>query len=147
MVLPDPLHTKWMGRLNNNNNRGKKSHHLSAHADVSCGTRGLIFGLSLHLYAYFYYTNTNSEGSDEFAHMQRLRAFLLDDAISIKIMCTWSYNVEASSHLLLHCQLNNTYKQNLEAQWLSGRVLVSRLRFCVFEPHQYHCVVSLSKTH
>ena len=29
---------------------------------------------------------------------------------------------------------------------LSGRVLDSRLRGCGFEPHQRHCVVSLSKT-
>ena len=31
------------------------------------------------------------------------------------------------------------------AQWLSGRVLDSRPRGCGFEPHRYHCVVSLSK--
>ena len=31
------------------------------------------------------------------------------------------------------------------AQWLSGRVLDSRLRGCEFEPHRRHCVVSLSK--
>ena len=33
------------------------------------------------------------------------------------------------------------------AQWLSARVLDSRPRGCRFEPHRYHCVVSLSKTH
>ena len=33
------------------------------------------------------------------------------------------------------------------AQWLSGRVLDSRLRGRGFEPHWRHCVVSLSKTH
>ena len=33
------------------------------------------------------------------------------------------------------------------AQWLSGRVLDSRLRGRGFEPHRHHCVVSLSKTH
>ena len=33
------------------------------------------------------------------------------------------------------------------AQWLSGRVLDSRLRGCGFQPHRHHCVVSLSKTH
>ena len=33
------------------------------------------------------------------------------------------------------------------AQWLSGRVLDSRLRGHRFEPHRYHCIVSLSKTH
>ena len=31
------------------------------------------------------------------------------------------------------------------AQWLSGRVLDSRPRGSGFEPHQHHCVVSLSK--
>ena len=31
------------------------------------------------------------------------------------------------------------------AQWLSGRVLDSRLRGRGFEPHRRHCVVSLSK--
>ena len=33
------------------------------------------------------------------------------------------------------------------AQWLSGRVLDSRQRDRVFEPHWRHCVVSLNKTH
>ena len=33
------------------------------------------------------------------------------------------------------------------AQWLSGRVFDLRPRGCGFEPHQRHCVVSLSKTH
>ena len=37
--------------------------------------------------------------------------------------------------------------KNLGAQWLSGRVLDSRLRGCKLEPHWRHCVVSLSKTH
>ena len=32
-----------------------------------------------------------------------------------------------------------------EVQWLSGRVLDSRPKGCGFEPHQRHCVVSLSK--
>ena len=32
-------------------------------------------------------------------------------------------------------------------QWLSGRVLDSRLRGRRFEPHRSHCVVSLSKNH
>ena len=34
-----------------------------------------------------------------------------------------------------------------EAQWLRGRVLDSTPRGGGFEPHQRHCVVSLSKTH
>ena len=33
------------------------------------------------------------------------------------------------------------------AQWLSGRVFDSRRKGHGFEPHRYHCVVSLSKTH
>ena len=33
------------------------------------------------------------------------------------------------------------------AQWLSGRVLNSRLRGRRFEPQWHHCVVSFSKTH
>ena len=33
------------------------------------------------------------------------------------------------------------------AQWLSGRVLDSRPRGHGFEPHQRHCVMSLSKIH
>ena len=31
-------------------------------------------------------------------------------------------------------------------QWLSGRVLDSRLRGWGLEPHWHHCIVSLSKT-
>ena len=37
--------------------------------------------------------------------------------------------------------------QHFKVQWLSGRVLDSRLRGSEFEPHWFHCVVSLSKTH
>ena len=36
-------------------------------------------------------------------------------------------------------------QQCKEAQWLSGRVLDSRLRGCGFEPHQRHCAMSMSK--
>ena len=32
-------------------------------------------------------------------------------------------------------------------QWHSGRVLACIPRGCEFEPHQCHCIVSLSKTH
>ena len=35
----------------------------------------------------------------------------------------------------------------LGTEWLSGRVLVWRLRGWEFEPHQRHYVVSLSKIH
>ena len=34
---------------------------------------------------------------------------------------------------------------NMGAQWLSGRVLDSRLKGRGFKPHWRHCVVSLSK--
>ena len=38
------------------------------------------------------------------------------------------------------------FKNTLQgAQWLSDRVLDSRLRGCGFEPHRLHSVVSLSK--
>ena len=33
----------------------------------------------------------------------------------------------------------------LEAQWLSGRVLGSRLRGCGFKPHRRHCIVILEQ--
>ena len=33
-----------------------------------------------------------------------------------------------------------------EVQWFSGRVLDLRLRHGWFEPHQRHCIASLSKT-
>ena len=35
--------------------------------------------------------------------------------------------------------------QNMGAQWFNGRVLDSRPKGRGFEPHQRHCVVSLSK--
>ena len=37
--------------------------------------------------------------------------------------------------------------QKLGAQWLSRRVLDSRPRGCMLEPHRCHCVVFLSKIH
>ena len=50
------------------------------------------------------------------------------------------------SLLTLRASAKNA-SEKVEMQRLSGRVLVSRLRDCRFEPHQCHCVVSLSKTH
>ena len=41
----------------------------------------------------------------------------------------------------------STAHGNLNAQWLSGRVLDSRPTGCGFEPHRCHCIVPLSKTH
>ena len=41
----------------------------------------------------------------------------------------------------LHCTL--IFEKG--AQWLSGRVLDSRLKGRWFQPHQRHCIVSLSK--
>ena len=36
---------------------------------------------------------------------------------------------------------------NEGGQWLSGRVLDSRVKDRGFEPHRGHCIKSLSKTH
>ena len=44
------------------------------------------------------------------------------------------------------CKFDHGKLVTLGAQWLSGRVLDSRLRSCWFEPHQCHCIVSLSKS-
>ena len=38
-------------------------------------------------------------------------------------------------------------KFKMRAQWLRGRVFVSRQRGCWFEPHRRHLLVPLSKTH
>ena len=38
-----------------------------------------------------------------------------------------------------------SFYNTVGAQWLSGRVLDSRLRGSGFEPHHRHCVVSLNK--
>ena len=54
---------------------------------------------------------------------------------SIMLHFIWVYNV---------CE---DEKDLQGAQWLSGRVLDSRLRGCRFEPHRGHCFVSLSETH
>ena len=40
---------------------------------------------------------------------------------------------------------NQTNKQNMGAQWLSGRVLDSRPKGSGFEPHRRHCVVVLEQ--
>ena len=42
---------------------------LNAHADLFSWTRGLMFGLSLHLHPYFVYVS--SEGCGESEHMPR----------------------------------------------------------------------------
>ena len=44
-----------------------------------------------------------------------------------------------------HTHLRGDHIINLGAQWLSGRVLDSRLRGCGFGPNRRHCVVSFSK--
>ena len=41
--------------------------------------------------------------------------------------------------------VNHSYNIEKGTQWLSGRVLDSRLRGRGFEPHRRHCVLSLSK--
>ena len=43
------------------------------------------------------------------------------------------------------CKTTNSQRRSSGAQWLSGRVLDSRLKGRGFEPHRRHCVVSLSK--
>ena len=50
---------------------------------------------------------------------------------------------ECSKYVIINLLIN----KKAGAQWLSGRVLGSRPRTRGFEPHQRHCVVSLSKTH
>ena len=45
------------------------------------------------------------------------------------------------------CASTHSHQKLLGAQWLSGRVHISRLTNCRFEPHLRHCVVSLSKSH
>ena len=41
--------------------------------------------------------------------------------------------------------LSANYTPGTGAQWLSGRVLDSRLKGSGFEPHQRHCVVVLEQ--
>ena len=55
------------------------------HVEVSSRARGLLFGLSLHLYPYFAYAS--SEDSGESAHIRTPESSLLADAISIEISC------------------------------------------------------------
>ena len=58
--------------------------------------------------------------------------------------CTWWISTNPCCE-----NVNNRLcaKSNKGAQWLSGRVLDSRPKGRVFEPHWRHCLVSLSKTH
>ena len=57
-----------------------------------------------------------------------------------KILCWY---IEQRNYLSSSLVLDQIYYMG--AQWLSGRVLDSRPKGCGFEPHQRHCVVSLSK--
>ena len=43
------------------------------------------------------------------------------------------------------CVLKNESRMSKGVQWLSGRVLDSRLRGRGFEPHRHHCVVVLEQ--
>ena len=45
------------------------------------------------------------------------------------------------------CASTHSHQKLLGAQWLSGRVHISRLTNHMFEPHLRHSVVSLSKSH
>ena len=47
----------------------------------------------------------------------------------------------------LMCSVLSDLPQFMGVQWLSGRALDSRSRGREIEPHQRHCLVSLSKTH
>ena len=47
----------------------------------------------------------------------------------------------------MHIDCKSILQADSGAQWLSGRVLNSRLEGSGFEPHQHHCVVSLSNIH
>ena len=49
--------------------------------------------------------------------------------------------------ILMKAYVIYSHEMTKGAQWLSGRVLDLRPRGHRFEPHQCHCVVSLSKTH
>ena len=50
------------------------------------------------------------------------------------------------SHVVIFLKINIVLTNSvMGAQWLSGRVLDSRLKGQGFEPHGSHCVVSLSK--
>ena len=52
---------------------------------------------------------------------------------------------QLSLRSLFYLFLSGQFTQVIQGvQWLSGRVLDSRQRGHVFEPHQRHCVVSLS---
>ena len=51
----------------------------------------------------------------------------------------------SKNHVIPHSVIVAILDIISEAQWLSGRVLDSRPRGRGFEPHQRHCVVSLSK--
>ena len=51
------------------------------------------------------------------------------------------------SHVVAYVFFQLTTNDQQGAQWLSGRVLDSRLRGHGVEPHRRRCVVSLSKTH
>ena len=52
-------------------------------------------------------------------------------------------NVRASQSILFAIQASKNNHQG--AQWLSGRVLISRSRDCGFKPPRHHSFVSMSK--
>ena len=59
-------------------------------------------------------------------------------------------NVEIDSVFFLNCECELVLSCEFctkGTQWLNGRVLDSGPRGGRFEPHQRHCLVSLSKTH
>ena len=54
-------------------------------------------------------------------------------------------NLKIHQRLVLKLLIYESIHPNMGAQWLSGRMLDSRLRGRGFKPQQHHCLVSLSK--
>ena len=77
-----------------------------------------------------------SEGSGKSAHIGRLARTIAE----VRKSCALVHDDLGTINILI-----NDHFQG--AQWLSGRVFDSRMRGCGFEPHRWHCNVSLSKTH
>ena len=70
-----------------------------------------------------------------------LSLLILSEAQSRSTLFTWL--CIRSNGCNMFNRANTSIK--LGAQWLSGRVLDSRLRGCGFEPHRRYCVVVLEQ--
>ena len=75
----------------------------------------------------------------------------ISSRLNCLLLFTFSMNhyssVNGYSQLFFYSILPGIFIPHLGVHWLSGRVLDSRPRGCVFEPHRHHYAVSLSKTH